>query len=72
MSTRGTQLAKSLHTISVLRNLAAHLVEQSGGKLQTVHAVSQACEILGLKDLPDTYGLREIAAEQLNAQRSKG
>jgi hypothetical protein len=68
MSTRGQVLAKSLHTISVLVNLATFLME-SQNIARADHAVTRALDVLGLKDKPDVYGLAEIAIAQIQSKR---
>lgn len=64
-------LAKSLHTISVLVNVARHCaatartVDGITGPLWAGY-VAQASRILGLDGKPDTYGLINAAIKQLN------
>lgn len=68
-------LAKSLHTISVLLNLGWHLYEtregvptNKGPKALARGFVNYALVILGHADKEDSYGLAEIAATQLAAR----
>jgi hypothetical protein len=62
-------LAKSLHTVTVLARLAQHLVDthlsMTIGSQCTYRAVDKACEILGLADMPDVYQLKQAAAKQV-------
>ena len=68
---RGENLAKSLHTISVLVNLATYLMDTQGiGRAD--HAVKKALEILNLKDKPDVYGLADVAVTQIQQRRKAG
>lgn len=71
MSTRGQVLAKSLHTITVLQNLAVYLIDQSGGNMRTDHAIGKALDILQLRDKPDVYELAKTAQLKLTAERKK-
>ena len=64
-------LAKSLHTVSVLVNLARHLNDaysyQNVPKHQVYEAcIDHACRILELEGKPDVYGLKAAALKQLN------
>lgn len=56
-------VAKSLHTISVIVNVARHIMAESGADAES--AADRAMEILGLADKPDTYGLKAAAIRQL-------
>jgi len=55
-------LAKSLHTITVLVNVAKHVRPQA---LSNAAAVALACNILGLAGMVDTYDLCNKALAQL-------
>jgi hypothetical protein len=70
MSTRN--LAKSLHTVTVLARLAQHLVDNSLsmriGSQCASRAVDAACAILGLADMPDVYQLKHAAAKQVSIE----
>jgi hypothetical protein len=62
-------LAKSLHTITVLVNVARHL-EATAATIAVPSAgwpgyVTQATRLLGLDDKPDVYGLADAAIKQL-------
>jgi hypothetical protein len=56
-------LPKSLHTVTVLVNVARHYQANIGG--DDVFAVNQALRILGYTDSPDDYGLANAALKQL-------
>lgn len=62
METNAKPLAKSLHTVSVLVNLARHLMVAG---LDADKAMTQALVILDLQDKPDVYGLVAAARKQL-------
>lgn len=57
-------LAKSLHTVTVLVNVAKHL--RHGGTLDATVAVQQAADILGLGGMPDSYGLIAQAVKKVS------
>lgn len=57
-------LAKSLHTVTVVVNLARYLEKTEG--LGPWVAVHTAANILGLSGLRDTYGLLEQAHKKLS------
>ena len=59
-------LPKSLHTLTAFENLAAWFVLQNGAEYDD--AVEAACEILGYDELPDVYGLKAKAIENLAAR----
>lgn len=67
-------LAKSLHTITALVNVAKHLdTQQAAGVSAFRYAnvkelVEHAAIVLGLYGMPDVYGLKEKAAAQLKRQ----
>ena len=58
-------LAKSLHTVSVLVQVALYVL-QSNGATSNKAAIDNACVILGLSDKPDVYDLKGAALKQLN------
>lgn len=58
-------LAKSLHTVTVLVRVARLLLERNL-TYSNVEAVHGALQVLGLSDMPDTYGLAAQALKQLN------
>ena len=58
-------LAKSLHTVTVLVRVARLLLKREL-TYSNVEAVYGALEVLGLSDMPDTYGLVDAAIKQLN------
>ena len=62
-------LPKSLHTVTVLKRLAQHVIDshRSHPPISVVAAVDRATAILGLWDVPDTYGLRDAAIQQMLA-----
>lgn len=60
-------LAKSLHTVSVLVNVAEHCLADRFVTPRS--ALAEALVILGLESKPDTYGLVEAARKQLVAKR---
>lgn len=65
-------LAKSLHTHSVLVNLALHLYRARTPALVTPKTAARECvadalRILQLSELPDVYGLTERAREHVAA-----
>lgn len=60
-------LAKSLHTVTVLVRVANALYERRTNPRDTIgHALALASDVLGLSDMPDTYGLIAAAFKQLN------
>ncbi len=58
-------LAKSLHTVSVLVQVALYVL-QSNGATSNKAAIEAAIVILGLSDKPDVYDLKGAALKQLN------
>jgi len=58
-------LAKSLHTVTVLVRVAQDIMARGEPNLPAFVAVHAAVELLGLYDLPDTYGLKWAAVKQL-------
>ena len=62
-------LAKSLHTVTVLVNVARHLEATATSVAYPNNGwadrVAQAARLLGLEDKPDTYGLADQAIKQL-------
>ena len=58
-------LAKSLHTVTVLVRVA-HLLIKRELAYSNTEAVAGALQVLGLSDMPDTYGLAAQALKQLN------
>lgn len=66
MTTRN--LAKSLHTITSLTNVARHVILTEPMPTGAEYAVEQAARILGLDGMPDVYGLKAKAAAQLAKQ----
>lgn len=56
-------LAKSLHTVTVLVRVALDI--QRRAPMANDCAISAALDILGLSDMPDTYGLALQAEKQL-------
>ena len=60
-------LAKSLHTVSVLVNLARFIQYQPWAKpWNAAQCINHACAILELEGKPDVYGLKAAALKQLN------
>lgn len=58
------QLAKSLHTVSVLVNVTKYLMELRG--IPAEPALGDAVELLKLSDKDDVYNLKATALRQLN------
>lgn len=58
------QLAKSLHTVSVLVNVTKYLMELRG--IPAEPALVDAVELLKLSDKDDVYNLKATALRQLN------
>lgn len=56
-------IAKSLHTVTVLVRVALDI--QKRGPIPIDDAMSLALNVLGLDDMPDTYGLALQAVKQL-------
>jgi hypothetical protein len=63
------QLAKSLHTITVLENIGRHLMLTEGHSAN--EAVHRAIHILRLNDKDDVYGLADKAIAKLEAEAKK-
>jgi hypothetical protein len=61
----GKPLAKSLHTVSVLVNLARYVM--SIDNVKPIDALRTAMAILGYKDAADPYELAKVALRQLTA-----
>ena len=61
----GKPLAKSLHTVTVLVRVA-RLVSKLNSDIANDAAVIGALQVLGLADMPDTYGLTAAAIKQLD------
>lgn len=64
-------LPKSLHTISVLVNLAGHIRASRVVSTSDAEDVAYALRILGLADLPDAHGLALKAVHQIGEARRK-
>jgi hypothetical protein len=63
------QLPKSLHTITVLENLARHFMVQCG--VQVHHpddAMDMAMRILKLDTMPDPHSLKAAALKKLGGR----
>ena len=58
-------IAKSLHTVTVLVRVARLLLKRDLA-FSNVEAVNGALQVLGLSDMPDSYGLAAQAVKQLN------
>ena len=72
MSTTSKTIAKSLHTVSVLVNVAKHLQDTVPGYGTDPHfaaaaAVDGALRVLGYADASDPYGLAAKAVAVLEA-----
>jgi len=61
-------LAKSLHTITSLTNVARWVASSTKSTPTPAEAVEQAAWMLGLSGMPDVYGLKDKAAAQLKRQ----
>jgi hypothetical protein len=59
-------LAKSLHTVTVLVRVALDVKRNQFPHMEPMGLVYVALDILGLDDMPDTYGLAAQAAKQLS------
>lgn len=59
-------IPKSLHTVTVLVNVAAHIRKDHPHTISVHNAVREAAEVLGLNSQPDQYGLIESAIKQLS------
>lgn len=57
-------LAKSLHTVTVLAQVAKHL--RQARTMTVLESVLEAAEILGLGEMTDTYGLIGQAIKKLS------
>jgi hypothetical protein len=65
-------LAKSLHTVSVLVNIADYFIDDNrskNGRMSYEDAITRACYILELDGMPDPHGLKAQALKQLNKRR---
>jgi hypothetical protein len=58
-------LAKSLHTVTVLVRTTKAIADYEGIVPTDAKAIDLALAVLGLDDMPDTYGLVAQAAKQL-------
>jgi hypothetical protein len=58
-------LAKSLHTVTVLVRVAKAVADYEGIDPLSYKAMDLALAILGLDNMPDTYGLVTAALKQL-------
>lgn len=58
LPTSTTPVAKSLHTLTVIQQVAADIMRR---QVDTETALSQAMTILGLAGRPDPYGLQARA-----------
>ena len=70
MSAKSQTLAKSLHTVSVLVNVARHfqhLARYEGQDMTADYAVESALGILGYADAADPHGLAAKAVAILEA-----
>jgi hypothetical protein len=69
MSAKSATLAKSLHTVSVIVNVARHYAEsvqlRTGASVDASGAVAAALCILGYDGAADPYGLAARAVLQL-------
>ncbi len=67
MSIQTKTLAKSLHTVSVLANLAAYMRDSAPLSATATSAdwVERAAAVLGYADAVDTYGLKAKAAKSI-------
>jgi hypothetical protein len=63
VSSNEKPVAKSLHTITVIVQLARHIMAESGADAES--AADRAMEILGLAGRLDPYELRGAALKQL-------
>lgn len=64
-------IPKSLHTVTVLVNVAEYCRCDGGGRMSVSDAVEFAASILGLNGRPDRYGLIESAIKQLSKKRNQ-
>lgn len=64
-------LPKSLHTITVLANLAAFLGAAANGRTTPAEDVAEAAQILGLSGLDDSHGLVEAASKKVELARHR-
>jgi hypothetical protein len=69
LPTETTPVAKSLHTLKVIEQVAAYIDAGHGAHEQ---AITQAMGVLGLAGRPDPYGLRDRALANLikNSQKA--
>lgn len=68
---RDKPVAKSLHTLTVLYQVAGHLAPTSGASLTRImeEALDRAMAVLDLAGRPDPYGLRARALALLLADQ---
>lgn len=75
MSTRTKTLTKSLHTVSVIVNVARYMLASSASVARSSNpeqqAVDAALRVLGYGDAADPYGLATTALKQLEKETSK-
>jgi len=62
-------LPKSLHTVTVLVNVARELIE-SGRAIGTSAAIRRASDVLGYSGATDPHDLLDKAMRQLGAERA--
>lgn len=72
MSTRTKTLAKSLHTVSVIVNVARHEMNTNPRQPDADWAVRIALNVLGYADAADPYGLAATALKQLEKEAANG
>lgn len=73
MSAKSATLAKSLHTVSVLVNVARLFMElaaERGQPMSAAYAVESALGMLGYSGAADPYGLAARAVSILAAERA--
>jgi hypothetical protein len=66
LPTAETPIAKSLHTLTVLQQIAT-LMQQLSGINDPAEAMDAAMIALGLAGRPDPYGLRALALQRMGA-----
>lgn len=72
MTSKQTFLPKSLHTVTAIRRLAEHIrlsdtLPHQQAPVSIDYAVERALAILGLRELPDQYGLAGVVRAQMAA-----